>query len=56
MKKFAVIKLKRMRWEGHIACTGEKINPRGVLVSRPEGKRPLRRARNVWEYINKMDV
>ena len=38
---------------GHIACTGEKIMPHGVLVRRPEGKRPLRRARNVWEDNNK---
>lgn len=51
-----MIKLKRTRWEGHITCTREKIIPHGVLVRRPEGKRPLRRARNVWEDNNKMDV
>jgi hypothetical protein len=41
MKDFTVIKLKWMRWEGHIACTGEKIIPHGALVRRHEGKRPL---------------
>jgi len=26
MKDFTVIRLKRMRWEGHIARTGEKFH------------------------------
>jgi hypothetical protein len=55
-KDFTVIKLERMRWAGHIACTGNKIISHGVLVRRPEGKRTLRRARNVWEDNTKMDV
>ena len=33
-----VIKSRRMRWAGHVARMGEE---RGVLVGKPEGKRPL---------------
>jgi len=55
IKDFTVIKLKMMRWEGHVACTGENIIPQGDLVRKPEGKRPVRRARNICEDNNKMD-
>jgi hypothetical protein len=40
-----VIKLRRMRWAGHVACMGEGRGVYGVLVGRPEGKRPLGRHR-----------
>jgi hypothetical protein len=36
-----VIKWRRMRWAGHVSCMGEKRNPYGIFVGRPEGKRPL---------------
>jgi hypothetical protein len=36
-----VIKLRRMRWAGHVACMGEGRGICRVLVGRPEGKRPL---------------
>jgi hypothetical protein len=38
-----IIKSKRMRWEGHLARMGEKRNAYGLLVGKPEGKRPLGR-------------
>ena len=36
-----VIKSRRMRWAGYIACMGEKRDVYRVLVGKPEGKRPL---------------
>jgi len=36
-----VIKLKRMRWAGHVARMGEERGMYRVLVRKPEGKRPL---------------
>jgi hypothetical protein len=36
-----IIKLRRMRWEGHIARMGEKRKAYRLLVRKPEGKRPL---------------
>jgi len=46
-----VIKSRRMRWAGHVARMGQ-----GVLVGKPEGKRPLGRPRRIWEDNIKMDV
>ena len=36
-----VIKSRRMRWAGHVARMGEEREMYGVLVGKPEGKRPL---------------
>jgi hypothetical protein len=36
-----MIKLRRVRWAGHVARLGEK-NAYRILVGKPEGKRPLR--------------
>ena len=38
-----VIKSRRMRWAGHVACVGEERRVYRVLVGKPEGKRPLGR-------------
>jgi len=48
-----VIKLRRMRWAGHVARMGERRSEAlyRVLVGKPEGKRPLGRPRGRWEYI-----
>jgi hypothetical protein len=43
------IKSRRMRWAGHVARMGEGRNVYRVLVGKPEGKRPLGRARRRWE-------
>ena len=40
-----VIKSRRMRWAGHVACMGEDMGVYRVLVGKPEGKRPLGRPR-----------
>jgi hypothetical protein len=37
-----------MRWAGHVACMGEKMNPYRILVGKPEGKMPLARPRRKW--------
>jgi predicted ABC-type exoprotein transport system permease subunit len=44
-----VIKSRRMRWAGHVACMGEGRGVYRVLVGRPEGKRPLGRLGHWWE-------
>jgi hypothetical protein len=44
-----VIKLRRMRWAGHVARMGEGRGVYRVLVGRPEGRRPLGRPRRRWE-------
>jgi hypothetical protein len=50
-----VIKSRRMRWAGHVACMGEGRGAYRVLVGRPKGKRPLGRPRHRWEDNIKMD-
>jgi len=44
-----VIKSRRMRWAGHVACMGEKRVAYRVLVGKPEEKRPLGRPRRRWK-------
>jgi hypothetical protein len=51
-----VIKSRRMRWAGHVACTGEGRGVYRVLVGKPEGKRPLGRPRHRWEDNIKMGL
>jgi hypothetical protein len=51
-----VIKSRRMRWPGHVACMGEGRGVYRILVGRPEGKRPLGRRRCRWEDNIKMDL
>jgi hypothetical protein len=53
---FRVIKSRRMRWAGHVARMGKGRGVDGVLVGRPEGKRPLERPRRRREYNIKMDL
>jgi hypothetical protein len=45
-----------MRWAGHVALMGEKINACRILVGNPEGKRPLGRPRHRWVGNIKMDL
>ena len=51
-----VIKLRRMRWAGHVACMGESKGVHRLLVGKPEGKRPLGRLSYRWEDNIKMDL
>jgi hypothetical protein len=43
-----IVKSRRMRWAGHVARMGEKRSAYRLLVGKPEGKRPLGRARRRW--------
>jgi hypothetical protein len=51
-----VIKARRMRWAGHVACMAEVRGAYNILVGRPEGRRPLGRPRRRWEDNIKMDL
>ena len=51
-----VIKSRRMRWAGYVACMRESRGVYKVLVGKPEGKRPLGRPRRRWEDNIKMDL
>jgi len=51
-----VIKSRRMRWVGHVACMGEERGAYRVLVGKPEEKRPLGRPRHRWVDNIRMDL
>jgi hypothetical protein len=51
-----VIKSRRMRWAGHVARIGKERGISGVLIGRPEGKRPLGRPRRRWEDNSQLDL
>jgi len=51
-----VIKRRRMRWAGHVACMGEERGVYRVLVGKLEGRRPLGRPRRRWVYNIRMDL
>jgi hypothetical protein len=50
-----MIKSRRMRWEGYVARMGKSGGVYGVLVGKPEGKRPLERPTHRRENNIKMD-
>ena len=56
VKKFRVVKSRRMRWAGLVARMGENRGVHRVLVGKPEEKRPLWRPRCRWEDNIKMDL
>ena len=51
-----VIKSRRMRWAGHVACMGEERGVYRVLLGEREGKRPLGRPRRRWVDNIRMDL
>ena len=51
-----VVKSRRMRCAGHVACMGEDRGVHRVLEGKPEGKRPLGRPRRRWDYNIKMEL
>jgi hypothetical protein len=51
-----VVKLRRMKWAGHVARMGENRGVHRVLVGKPEGKRPLGRRRRRWKDNIQMDL
>jgi hypothetical protein len=50
-----MIKSRRMRWGGHVACMGDEKYIQ-ILVGKPEGKRPLRTPRHKWEDNTKINL
>jgi hypothetical protein len=53
---FRVIKSRRMRWAGNVACMGNRIGVCRILVGKPEGKRTLVSPRYRWEDNIKVDL
>jgi len=53
---FRIIKSRRMRWAGHVACMGERRDVYRILVRKPEGNTPLWRLRRRREDNIKMDL
>jgi hypothetical protein len=51
-----VIKLRRIRWAGHVARMRERRGVYRILVRKPEGKRPLGRPSRRWRDNKKMDL
>jgi len=51
-----VIKSRRLRWAGHVACMGERRVAYRVLMGTLGGRRPLGRPRRRWEDNSKMDL
>jgi hypothetical protein len=51
-----MIRLRGMRWMGHVAQMGEKRNMCRLLVGKPEGKKPLAESRCRWIDTFKMDL
>jgi len=51
-----VIKSRRMRWAGHVACMGEERGVYRVLVGKQERRRPLGRPRRRWVDNIRMDL
>jgi hypothetical protein len=51
-----VIKSRRMRRVGHVACMGEMRNANRILFRKSEGKRPIGRTRGRWEDNIRMDL
>jgi hypothetical protein len=51
-----VIKSRRWRWAGHVACREKTRGAYGVLLGKPERKRPLGRPRHRWEDNIKIDL
>jgi len=45
-----------MRWAGHVAQMGASRGLYGVVVGKPEEKRPLEIPRRRWESNIKMDL
>jgi hypothetical protein len=50
------VKSRRMRWAGHVVCTGEERKLYMVLVGKPEGKRPLGKPSRRWEDGIRMNL
>jgi hypothetical protein len=56
VRKFGIIKSRRMRLASHVAGMEERRNAYRLLVGKPEGKRPLGRPRRRWVDNIRMDL
>jgi hypothetical protein len=48
--------MKKTKWAGHAARTGERKGAYRVSVGKPERRRPIERSRRKWEDNIKMDL
>jgi len=53
---FRVIRSRRMRWAGHVACMGDRRGIYRILIGKTEGKKPLGIPRPRWEDNINMDL
>ena len=51
-----VIKSRRMRWAGHLACMGDRRDLHRILVGSVEEREPLEKPRHRWEECINMDL
>jgi hypothetical protein len=51
-----MIKSRRMRWAGHVARMGEKMNAYRILMGKPEEKRLLGRPKCRWVDNSVMEL
>jgi hypothetical protein len=51
-----VIKSRKMKWAGHVACVEEKRGAYRILVGRSDRRRPRGRPMGRWEDNIKMDL
>ena len=51
-----MIKLRRIKWAGHVARMGERRGVYRILVGKPEERRPLGRPRRRWEDNIKINL
>jgi hypothetical protein len=51
-----VIKLRKMRWAGHVAGMGDRRGAYRVSVGKPEEKRPFAKPSCRWEDKINMDL
>jgi hypothetical protein len=56
LTKYYASDQRRMRWEGHVECMGDRRGAHRVLVRRPKEKSPLGRPTCRWEGNTKMDI
>jgi hypothetical protein len=51
-----IMKLRRMRFTGHVARMGEKSNAYRLFLGKPAGRRPLGRPRRRWLNNIRIDL
>jgi hypothetical protein len=51
-----MVKSRRMRWAGNVACVGENLNPYRVLVRKLKGNLPVGISRCRWDDNIKKDL